>query len=381
MYLDFYKLKELPFRLAPQPRFTYWSTGHTAALACLRSAQTRQTGCAALVAAAGAGKTTLLEWLAQKEGSRAVVRIHFPPRSQAELAEILLGHAETEAPRGSLLVICDNAHLLGEQMLAALVLRTMLPPQQAHAARVVLAGEPPLADTLATPTFAALGAAWGESFRLPALTAPEVAAYITHRLEVAGARGAPIFPADVCAEIYRETKGNPRRVNALCDAAMVLACERELREVRSAEIRRGLEELGRLAAARAGDESEPAEVRAPALETAGLSAPFPLGRVRLLRQGQLILERALTRGKLSVGRDADNDLQIEGKFVSRHHCHIVTTERMSIIEDVRSTNGLYVNERRVRHHRLRDADVVQVGDYHLQYVDLRDVETREPDLA
>jgi type II secretory pathway predicted ATPase ExeA len=381
MYLDFYKLKELPFRLAPQPRFMYWSAGHAAAFACLRSTQTRQNGCAALIAGPGAGKTTLLEWLAQKESSRAVVRMHFPPRSQAELTEILLAHIEPEAPRGSLLVICDNAHLLGEQMLAAIVLKTMLPPQQAHAARVVLAGEPALGETLAAPTFAALGTAWGERFQLPALTAPEVAAYIAHRLEVAGAQGAPIFPADVCAEIHRETKGRPRLVNALCDAAMVLACERELREVRSAEIRRGLEELGRLAGARPGDDSEPPDLHAPVLESSALPPPFPLARVRLLRQGQLVVERTLARGKLSVGRDGDNDLQIEGKFVSRHHCHILTTERISIIEDVRSTNGLYVNERRVRNHRLHDGDVVQVGDHYLEYVELRDAQTRESDLA
>ena len=82
MYLDFFNLQELPFRLAPQPRFLYWSAGHAGAVACLRSARTRQNGCAALVAPRGAGKTTLFEWLAHDESPGTVTRLSFLPRSE-----------------------------------------------------------------------------------------------------------------------------------------------------------------------------------------------------------------------------------------------------------------------------------------------------------
>ena len=370
MYLNFYKLKELPFRLAPEPRFLHWTVGHSAALGCLRFASVRPNGCAALIAHQGAGKTILLEWLAQNESPGDLVRIHFPPRSEAELNEILSGPEAGPAQRGPTLVICDNAHLLSEAMLATLLLKTLLPPAHARLTRIVLAGEPALAHALESPMLDGFGESWGERFHLPPLTASEVTAYIAHRLRMAGAQGAPLFRPEICAEVHRETQGNPRLVNALCDAALVLACERELKEVGSAEIRRGLEEVGRLAAARL--DVQPAAAVAPPIEPPVELHASAFARVKLVRAGAQILERVLPRGRLSVGRDADNDLCINGKFVSRHHCQIVTTEQMCIIEEVRSTNGLFVNQRRVRHHRLQDGDVVQIGDHHLHYASLRD---------
>jgi pSer/pThr/pTyr-binding forkhead associated (FHA) protein len=83
------------------------------------------------------------------------------------------------------------------------------------------------------------------------------------------------------------------------------------------------------------------------------------------------MERELMRGRLRVGRDPNNELQIDSQYVSRHHCQVLTTAEMSLIEDVRSTNGLYVNDRRVRRHRLQDGDVVLIGEHELHYVDLR----------
>src|SRR6185437_3076526 len=215
-------------------------------VACLRSARTRQNGCAALVAPRGAGKTTLFEWLAHDESPGTVTRLSFLPRPEADLREILLGQAEDDHNRGPRLVICDNAHTLSEELLLALIHRTVLPPPQAHATRIVLAVEPPLARILRTSALADFGESGGELYQLPALTAEEVAAYISHRLDLAGGGRTRLFRSEVCAEIHRETRGNPRLINALCDAAMSVACERELPEVGPAEVRRGLEEMARI---------------------------------------------------------------------------------------------------------------------------------------
>jgi len=370
MYLDFFKLRELPFRLAPQPRFLYWSAGHAGAIACMRSARARQNGCAALVGARGAGKTTLLEWLAREESDGTVARFNFPPRSESDLREVLLGQADGEPKRGPLLVICDNAHTLNEQLLLALVQKSVLPPSQAEATRIVLAGEPLLARNLQKAGLADFAERGGEVYPLTLLTAEEVTAYIAHRLELAGGSRMRRFSSEVCAEIYRETKGNPRLINALCDAAMSIACERELQEVGPAEVRRGLEEMARLTHTHGNDVESP-EFAAASDEVSSSANSPAIARIRLLHHGTVLFERALPAGRVRVGRDADNELRIEGKFVSRHHCQIVSTDRTSLIEDVSSTNGLFVNERRVRHHRLKHGDVVQIGDYYLQYVDLR----------
>ncbi len=82
-------------------------------------------------------------------------------------------------------------------------------------------------------------------------------------------------------------------------------------------------------------------------------------------------EIPLTQGRIIVGRTPDNDLQIDSRFVSRHHCQITTSANSCVIEDLNSTNGIYVKSRRVRRHYLNDGDVVLIGKHELIYVDER----------
>jgi len=371
VYLDFYKLKEMPFRLAPDPRFIYWSSGHAAALACMRSAQVHHNGCAVITGERGTGKTMLLEYLLQREPAGCAVRINFPPQSLTDLQQLVLGHGESAARPAARVILCDNAHLYDEQTLQEILTKTVVPASQARDTRLVLMGEPALAQALNDPPLAALGDLRGEHVELPTLAAADVIAYISHRLDMAGAAGPRIFRDDICAEIHRETKGNPRLINALCDAAMMVACERELGEVGLAELRRGLEDIARMVAA------HPTAIHpATIVDLPRAAAPTAhgrvLARVRVLFRGELVLERELPGGRLRIGRGIDNDMRIEGRYVSRYHCCILTGEDECTLEDVHSTNGLFVNEQRVlRRHRLHDGDIIQVGEHEIHYVDLR----------
>jgi pSer/pThr/pTyr-binding forkhead associated (FHA) protein len=65
--------------------------------------------------------------------------------------------------------------------------------------------------------------------------------------------------------------------------------------------------------------------------------------------------------KTSVGRTPDNDLQIDAKFISRHHAVILAGPTQTIIEDLNSTNGVQVNGRRVTRQSLQDGDTVFIG--------------------
>jgi pSer/pThr/pTyr-binding forkhead associated (FHA) protein len=91
-------------------------------------------------------------------------------------------------------------------------------------------------------------------------------------------------------------------------------------------------------------------------------APVPDGMTRLLIQadGGREIVHVLGR-KTSIGRTPDNDVQIDAKFVSRHHAVILAGPVQSIIEDLNSTNGVQVNGRRVSRHTLRDGDQVAIG--------------------
>jgi pSer/pThr/pTyr-binding forkhead associated (FHA) protein len=101
-----------------------------------------------------------------------------------------------------------------------------------------------------------------------------------------------------------------------------------------------------------------------------------IGRILVATDGRTVQEIPLNVGRIIVGRTPDNDLQVDSRFVSRHHCQIVTTANSCVIEDLNSTNGIYVKSKRVRRHYLNDGDVVVIGKHELIYVDERLAKTR-----
>jgi len=110
----------------------------------------------------------------------------------------------------------------------------------------------------------------------------------------------------------------------------------------------------------------------PVLQMPGSS----LGHLLVATDGRTVREVTLRPGRLIVGRTPDNDVQIDSRFVSRHHCQVITTEHSCVIEDLNSTNGIYVKSNRVRRHYLNDGDVVLVGKHELIYVDERPARSR-----
>ena len=108
------------------------------------------------------------------------------------------------------------------------------------------------------------------------------------------------------------------------------------------------------------------QLQGPLDETAPQEQP-PVGRVVLSLKGIQVTESYLVPGRCVIGRTSDNDLQVESKYVSRHHAQIVTTTDGSWIEDLNSTNGIFVRGKRVRRHRLAEGDVVKLGLHELVY--------------
>jgi hypothetical protein len=98
------------------------------------------------------------------------------------------------------------------------------------------------------------------------------------------------------------------------------------------------------------------------LESTGSHEIAPEGDKRLLirSEGDSDVVHVLGR-KTSVGRTPDNDLQIDAKFISRHHAVILAGPAHTIIEDLNSTNGVLVNGRRITRQTLKDGDSVVIG--------------------
>jgi predicted component of type VI protein secretion system len=93
----------------------------------------------------------------------------------------------------------------------------------------------------------------------------------------------------------------------------------------------------------------------------------PVAQVVLRLRG-VELERALLMpGRFVIGRTSDNDMQVDSKYVSRHHAQLVTGLDGCVVEDLNSTNGIYLNGKRVRRHRLAPGDVVKIGIHELVF--------------
>jgi DUF1009 family protein len=98
------------------------------------------------------------------------------------------------------------------------------------------------------------------------------------------------------------------------------------------------------------------------LESTGSHEIAPDGDKRLLirADGDSEVVHVLGR-KTTVGRTPDNDLQIDAKYISRHHAVILAGPAHTIIEDLNSTNGVLVNGRRITRQVLKDGDAVVIG--------------------
>jgi general secretion pathway protein A len=102
----------------------------------------------------------------------------------------------------------------------------------------------------------------------------------------------------------------------------------------------------------------------------GDRAPRALSKVVLSLEGKTVAELHLVPGRKIIGRTPDNDLQVDSKFVSRHHCQLITgSDGITVIEDLNSTNGILLRGNRVRRQTLRDGDVIVLGQHEMLYVD------------
>jgi pSer/pThr/pTyr-binding forkhead associated (FHA) protein len=104
-----------------------------------------------------------------------------------------------------------------------------------------------------------------------------------------------------------------------------------------------------------------------------------MARLEVLYRDQLVGEYRMGPGKTIIGRTADNDVQIQSRFISRHHAQVVSDQTRSILEDLNSTNGVFIRSERVKHQELVDGDVIQIGEHKLLYRDMRSAGARGAD--
>lgn len=403
MYVEPFKLRELPFRLSPDPQFLYLSKQHARAKAYMESTIWFTDGFVVITGEIGSGKTTLIESFLKEVPPDVVVaqinqtqvsvvdflqavlvQFGFSPfkMRKAELISTLNNFLiEQYAAGRKVLLIVDEAQNLTMRVLEEVRLLSGVETTKDKVLRIILAGQPELNEKLNAPELAQLTQRVRLRFHLQTLSEAETQAYIQHRLEVAGAGDREIFTADTFAVIFRYCGGVPRLVNTLCDTALMAAFTAERDTVTRADVMAAVEELRWVEySARKQQHPVPGATLAGTVAVAGAVAAHghPLGKLLVAADGRTVQEIPLHAGRLIVGRTPDNDVYIDSRFVSRHHCQVITTPHSCVVEDLNSTNGIFVKSNRVRRHYLNDGDVVLVGKHELIYVDERVVRARGP---
>ncbi|MEC5217872.1 general secretion pathway protein A [Actimicrobium sp. GrIS 1.19] len=248
MYQRFFGLKQIPFSIAPDPRYLFMSERHREALAHLLYGLNGGGGFVLLTGEIGAGKTTVCRLFLEQIPARCNVAYIFNPKQTViELLQSICDEFGVRvAPRDSgvatvkdfidplntyllkthavlqnNVLIIDEAQNLSADVLEQLRLLTNLETNERKLLQIILIGQPELRTMLAKPELEQLAQRVIARFHLDALSVDETALYIAHRLAVAGSKSASPFSRSAMRRIHQRARGIPRRINLLCDRALL----------------------------------------------------------------------------------------------------------------------------------------------------------------
>jgi general secretion pathway protein A len=262
MYLAFFGIAEKPFAITPDPRYLYLSARHADALAHLVYGINEAGGFIQLTGEVGTGKTTTIRSLLARAPKNAEIALILNPRLSAGefllalCEELGLGTDERAATNTKELVdmlnryllrahaqgrrvvlIVDEAQNLAPEVLEYIRLLTNLETETQKLLQIILIGQPELRKLLAREDLRQLAQRITGRYHLDPLSREETAAYVRHRMRVAGAT-VDIFTRGALREIYKVSRGIPRVINIICDRALLGAYTQDLHQVPAALVRR-----------------------------------------------------------------------------------------------------------------------------------------------
>jgi len=244
MYREHFYLKELPFSIAPNPRYLYLTHQHQEALAHLVYGLNSAGGVILLTGEVGTGKTTISRKLLEDIPDNIVIAWIVNPRlSVEELLAAICDELSIIYPKDNrsikiftdlisnclifahglnhnVVLMIDEAQNLSPEVLEQLRLLTNLETNERKLLQIVLLGQPELKIMLERNDLRQLAQRITARYHLRPLSRQETGGYIRHRLAVAGC-SRPVFTAGAMKLIYHLSHGTPRLINLLCDRAML----------------------------------------------------------------------------------------------------------------------------------------------------------------
>ncbi len=244
MYKSYFGFDESPFSITPDPKFIYMSQRHQDALAHLKYGLFETNGFVLLTGEVGTGKTAICRCLLHQLPETVDIAFILNPKQTAlELIANICDDLHIEYPinttsikvlidllnrrllesyangRQTILII-DEAQNLSDEVLEQVRLLTNLETPKQKLLQILLVGQPELQSMLARPVLRQLTQRITARFHITALSHVETAAYIRHRMWIAGVQ-RPIFSKHAIDKVYQLCSGTPRLINIICDRTLL----------------------------------------------------------------------------------------------------------------------------------------------------------------
>lgn len=389
MYLKHFGLQQQPFQLTPDADFLYLSKAHNRAKSYMEYTVWNRDGFVVITGEIGSGKTTLIQQLLRTVDENVLIaRIYQTQLNEIEFFQAILHELgmnpfnagkvelismlnnfllEQYAEGRQVILIVDEAQNLSKRVLEELRMLTGMETDEERILNLILVGQPELKNLLDAPGMEQLSQRIRFRFHLKALDESDIKNYINHRLSVAGiektkANEVPKFIKDECMSvIHRYTGGIPRLINTLCDTALICAFVESKKTVTTKIIEEAVNELQWV------PYNERVGVKALKNKpTTPVYFESPAKLVDLMDDDD-VREFSLSEDVNSIGRIGSNDIHLQDEMVSGHHAKILCFQGNYFIEDISSTNGSFVNGKRIRKCVLKDGDKVSFGPYKMVF--------------
>lgn len=268
MYESHFGFNENPFHVTPDPRYLYMSPHHQDAINHIIYGISERKGFIVVTGGIGTGKTTLCRFLISKLSDSVETALIFNPAvSEIELLEAIIQDfgidmdglertkkrcidalnaflLETHASGKNAILLIDEAQNLSHNLLEQLRMLSNLETDREKLMQIILIGQPELRNMMALPSLRQFNERVTVRYHLNPLTKKNINSYIEHRLSIAGGIANVRFTSAAYSLIYKFSRGVPRRINSICDRALLVAYTRNKSVISWRIIREAIKDLG-----------------------------------------------------------------------------------------------------------------------------------------
>jgi len=359
-------LRIQPFRTQGKPLVLVPYTSQRNAIQFLAKTSSEKRGLGLLHGPSLSGKTTIVQRFAESmPADHAVAVVDGADTDPAKLLKAILGQygydqgfntaserfnmirviALQQAATGQApVLVIENVHKMSPVSLDLLCELVDMSVDGSSALRIILVGDKPRLPVFEAPAVQAVESRITGKFKLKPLTRTETATYAHKKLKSGGCSDPKtVMPAEVCDRLHSASGGWPGVIDLL---AMMALANAEQIPLLAEHIPENVE-----------DDHKPPNV------------VNPEPQLILTCKHKTLAEISMDKPRLLIGRNAICDVEIVHEWISRHHALIIRNDESTVVVDLKSRNGTWVNGKRIKNHVLINDDIVSLGDHRLKFVD------------